>query len=243
MPENFPEKKLIPICLNSSRPLPEAGPGRKARATGSFTLVEFLIALSIFGIIVVSLYSAFRTGLSSYRKIDSAFTVSQTARSILNRMELELKNAFPLYKNKVNIEGTNNKLSFFCQAETFQKSRRMWQIRRLQYETGPGIFTRRCFSGLDGLFRNPVSVESEFPPEVSGLSFEYAASPSQGSSSYLEWLSQWPKKNDMNQSALPLAIKVRLTILDNNDGKNKAHEFTRLITIPWSENLSMIASP
>ena len=59
-----------------------------------FTLIELMIVIAIFSLLILSIYSAFRTGLLSHEKIDAATNLYQKARLSLGLIETELRNGF-----------------------------------------------------------------------------------------------------------------------------------------------------
>lgn len=64
---------------------------RYGRVTG-FTLIETLIAVTIFSIVAVVLYSIFRSGVISWRRIDKELESQQDIRYALDRLTADLKN-------------------------------------------------------------------------------------------------------------------------------------------------------
>ncbi|MCX5715091.1 MAG: prepilin-type N-terminal cleavage/methylation domain-containing protein, partial [Candidatus Omnitrophica bacterium] len=64
------------------------------KKTKAFSLVELLIASAIFAVVMVSIYSAFRTGIFGYKNIRENIEIYQSARFILERINLDLRNAF-----------------------------------------------------------------------------------------------------------------------------------------------------
>ena len=75
-----------------------------------FTLVELLVAISIFAVIAVVLYTCFRSGVVSYRRISDEVDSQQKLRYLLGKIEKDLKNAF--FITNVPFEGEDNRISF-----------------------------------------------------------------------------------------------------------------------------------
>jgi len=75
-----------------------------------FTLVELLVAIAIFSAIAVVLYSCFRGGIVSYRRISEEADSQQRLRYALMNMEKDLKNAF--FITSIPLEGEDKKVSF-----------------------------------------------------------------------------------------------------------------------------------
>ncbi|MCM8798947.1 MAG: prepilin-type N-terminal cleavage/methylation domain-containing protein [Candidatus Omnitrophica bacterium] len=62
----------------------------------SLTLVELLLAISIFSVVAVMLYSVFNMGITAWRKMEAVLERYQELRLLLDRMALELHNALDL---------------------------------------------------------------------------------------------------------------------------------------------------
>lgn len=147
------------------------------------TLIELLIALTIFSIIILSLYSAFYTGILSYRKIDSALQVYQTARVILERIETDLKNSFAYTRDDSKFKGDSHTLEFYTLVGSLP-----W---RISYELEGAKLKRACLENRDLSFT------------VQDISFQYDDQDF--------WPSQEEAKK-AQKSILPSAVKIKLNL-------------------------------
>lgn len=191
-----------------------------------FTLVELLIAVSIFSIIILSLFSAFQTGILSYKKIDSAFEVFQTARLILNRIEKDLKNTFIYYADDSKFIGNSKAMDFYSIIDIFDNEGNMnGVVCRIKYELAQEGLKRYCYKGIDALLENTGIGADILSSKIKEISFKYAY-PGTTPDKIYEWQEEpWPI--DENQKkALPLAVKIELTLKDNNE------VFTKIVPIP-----------
>ena len=76
----------------------------------NFTLLELLIALSLFATIMVSLYSALSVGIVAWKRGDRGSTVHQKARIILDTMSSDIRNC--VYFSYIQFVGKANEVYF-----------------------------------------------------------------------------------------------------------------------------------
>ena len=93
---------------------------KKRRA---FSLIELLIASAIFTVVAASIYTAFRTGMFGYKKIQENIEVEQAARFIFARINLDLRNAFSYSSEKSGFTGFKEGMSFYSLSGTFSGGR------------------------------------------------------------------------------------------------------------------------
>ncbi|MGD0335821.1 MAG: type II secretion system protein GspJ [Candidatus Omnitrophota bacterium] len=194
-----------------------------------FTLVELLIASSIATIIILSLYSAFQTGISSYKRADSVFEVSTNARIAFNRIELDLKNSFQYTQNDSHFKGTAGSMDFISLLDTYANGKLNPDICRIKYELVDGILRRYCYKGIDSLKK--VEALTQLPDEICGnvkaLSFRYAYATRNPSSPY-EWQESWPEESQLN--LVPIAVKITLT-LQQGEKRGDLVEFNKTVPL------------
>lgn len=83
------------------------------RGYTGFTLLEILIASTIFSIILITIYVSFNMGIKGYKKIQNNLNLYYQINNVLNRLELDLKNSFRYAKNDVRFLGEKNSVNFF----------------------------------------------------------------------------------------------------------------------------------
>jgi len=202
--------------------------------SAAFTLVELLIATAIFSVVALSLYSAFQTGILSYKRVDSAFNVFQTARILLNRLELDLKNAFVYAETDSKFSGSGSTLNFFSLIDSYEKDNICTNVCRVKYDLDGNVLKRTCFYGLQALNDNPEPKGEELSTDVKEISFYYAFATGNPDNPD-EWQDSWPKAGDANQKkSLPLAVKIILSVIqrDKNKKETGVIEFSRIIPLP-----------
>ncbi|MBU1870243.1 MAG: prepilin-type N-terminal cleavage/methylation domain-containing protein [Candidatus Omnitrophica bacterium] len=194
-----------------------------------FTLVELLLSAAILSIIMISLYAAFNTGLLSYKKIDSAFSVFQSARIILNRMERDIANTFAYKNDDSGFTGAQNGLDFFSIIDFYSSEGRMDpSVCRIRYELDSNSLKRYLLKGSDSLNDSNEKIEEILCANIQSFILKYAA-PSTGTTNPYEWQDSWPNDTDPQQKkSLPLAVKIELGISEGD----KTVVFTKIAPIP-----------
>jgi prepilin-type N-terminal cleavage/methylation domain-containing protein len=211
----------------------------------SFTLVELLISLAIFSVVILSIYSAFGTGITSYNRIDSAFTLYQRARVILKRMELDLNNGFvysPLGP-ETKFKGSEKTLEFFTVADIFQEDKIYSQVCRIKYSLNNDILTRTSYQGLAALETPEGITPDELASDVKDITFAYAYWNREANK--LDWENNWPREQEISSPAsLPLAVKITLSLIEKDKhGKQLgAVSFSKTVPLNGVESFSDASS-
>lgn len=186
----------------------------------AFTLVELLLAAAIFAVVVVSIFSAFHTGIFSYRNIDDAIELYQSARRALERMNLDVRNAFSYSADDAKFTGDANSISFLTLQETFSEDEVMRDYAFVSYSLEGGRLIRLCRKGKESL-NDKLAVEpDELAQGAEELVFSYGyVDKADGT---LKWKDAWD-----DAASFPAALKVTLSL------KNKANAaFERTIYLP-----------
>ena len=92
------------------------------KKNSAFTLIELLLGLSIFALIIVSIYSVFWGGIRLSRRAQEQGDVYREARWALELIDQELQNAVlynftKSYKDKTAFSGEKNQLTFILAKE------------------------------------------------------------------------------------------------------------------------------
>lgn len=200
-----------------------------------FTLIELLIVIAIFSLLILSIYSAFRTGLLSHEKIDSAASLYQKARLSLGLIEAELKNVFVYSKLDSGFIGNSDSMGFFSISDEYDKEGKVSNsIGYIRYKFYDNSLTRKLSEGIYALKAREALDEGgeSFLSGVEELSLQFAAPPAVSvvlPDKLYEWQDLWPKENDSDQKKqLPVAIKIKL-VLKQKD--NNSVEFNKVIPI------------
>ena len=198
-----------------------------------FTLVELLVAMSIFTAIAVVLYSCFRGGIVSYRRISEEADSQQRLRYVLLNMEKDLKNAFLM--TNIPFEGEDKKVSFTSMLT--DKENAPFNAGRISYYIKQGdnsyVLVRKTQSLQEALslFAAGYDTGAELMPGLlsgkeevvaeglSGIRFTYLYAENQQSipglegeteetSATYEWVDLW------EEESLPVAVSVEVIFSD-----------------------------
>jgi len=195
----------------------------------SFTLIELLIAVTITAVIILSVYSAFSTGILAYKKIDSAFDNFQEVRIILNRLETDLKNSFAYSKESSFFKGSASTLDFFNVSQIYDKDKQYSDVCRIKYELDGSSLKRTAYSGLTALTEDENVKPQDFSSSIKNINFEYAYI-SEGEKKDILWQNVWPQKDEQAKQ-LPLAVRVKLLLINTEAKQQKLLEFTKIIAL------------
>lgn len=189
----------------------------------ALTLVELLIASSIFVIVMVTIYSAFHSGIFGYRNIDENINIYQTARSILERINLDLRNSFTYSTDESKFEGENNRLGFLTLVDSYREENIVQDYAYVSYKLGENKFMRLCRKNQEAINDKSETEPEEMASDIDGINFSYGyIDPADKS---LKWKESWD-----NLKALPIAVRVKLTL------KNKTkQEFERIVYLPLAD--------
>ena len=214
----------------------------------ALTLVELLIASSIFVVVMVTIYSAFHSGIFGYRNIEETLDVYQTARSILGRINLDLRNSFAYSEDETKFVGEKNKISFLTLVDTYRQDKIVQDYAFVFYGIGKyktflttenqlKVIAKRfsCKLGDDNKLmrlcrknQEALKEDSEIQPEemadnVEKLNFTYF---------YFDTADSKLKEKDSwdHPKNLPVAVKVSLTIKAKIEQK-----FERTIYLPLAK--------
>lgn len=199
------------------------------------TFIEMLIGLTIFSIISASLYSAFFSSTSAWKKSEDLNRLYQEARWSLDNISRELHNAIIIsYKNRYPtfkvFDGESDRLSFLIVDD--------YEIKRVTYflETldknlndSESYLKRKESSLIDSLqLVSQGETQENFSSLVAkgGLKFSYAYSTAEEQDSEIEWKDKW-----QDSSVLPAGVKIEL-VLQNPGNADSNASFYRTVFIP-----------
>ena len=183
-----------------------------------FTLIELLIASAILSVVLVTVYSAFRTGIFGYRNIDEVIKDNNIARLILERINTDLRNSFCYSKEESFFSGSQNEIEFLCLSDVFLKDKLVRDYSRISYKFQNNKIYRLCRSNKESLNEDFLAEPEEISSNIESLVFNYGYL--NETTNLIEWKDIWQedKKNP------PQLVRVKLTL----EGKRKP-EFERTI--------------
>lgn len=186
----------------------------------AFTLLELLIASSIFIVLMVTIYSAFHSGIFGYRNIEENIDIYQAARLILERINLDLRNSFAYKVDDAKFTGSQSELSFFTLTDTFSQEGIVQEVASVTYKLEENKLMRLCRENQDALNDKSDAEPQEMASNLKEIVFNYGYL--KAGSQEIEW-----KDTSDNQIILPYAVKVTLILRVKTE-----YTFERTIYLP-----------
>ncbi|MDD5428426.1 MAG: prepilin-type N-terminal cleavage/methylation domain-containing protein [Candidatus Omnitrophica bacterium] len=213
---------------------------KREKPPAGFTFIELIIAVTIFSIIAVSIYSTFHAGIKVWLKTSPMIEANQALRVFFNTVSLDLKNAVAYYgkeevlskpgfgqeyEGKINFEGAPDRISFITVISVSGPGAGMHdELARVTYlydkanKTVKRLVATRA-EGLDEA--NAKAFDMLYGVEEKDLGFLYCYKDMISNSEYeYEWKDAWEEKNVVN---IPRGVKIR------------AGGFTKTVFIPSGE--------
>ena len=148
-----------------------------------FTFIELIISVTIFSIVIVSVYGVFYMGIKSWKRAQGEKSLQEIRLAFL-KMEKELKNTFFFSDDK--FKGTSKNMSFPLVISD--------EVYTIIYSVNEDEN-----SGLSQILRTKGEEEKEITPSMKSIKFEYAAI-----SGDIEWKDSW------NEDTLPYGVRISL---------------------------------
>jgi len=206
----------------------------------AFTLIELLISITIFATIAVVLYSCFRVGVVSWRRIGSELAFQQKIRSSLGSINKDFKNM--LYISNIPFEGSAEKISFVTSAAVSDDAD--INIAKVSYYQIPGkegsskfTLIKTIESLKDAISSEPegkegVLQETKLLDAISELKFSYLVISQKGlqdEETKYEWVDFWEA-----EEGLPVGMKIEFIVTNPEDDKEV--KLSRRIWAPAAES-------
>ena len=212
--------------------------GRMGSVTG-FTLIELLIASAVFGAVLVSIYAAFQTGMFGYKRIDETIRVNQEARRIMERINQDLRNAFPYSEdNTANFTGSAEEMKFFTLIDSYTQESIVKEYASVEYKITGNQLTRKCLKGRESKISNPTTLPDEMADNVEAFYLKYIEFDPAGAKKEKDTWGQAGATED-ELKKIPAGVKITLTLTNFlnkvEELKNKkklTYTFERTIYLP-----------
>ncbi|GEM_PF-798219 len=196
----------------------------KKKILAGFTLLEALIASLIFLVIMMTIYSSFHAGIFGYKNIEEIVDAYQSARQILERINLDVRNSFAFSEEQTKFSGNADGVNFLTIVDTYDLDMFAQHYAFVGYQIEGNKLTRICRKGKESLNNNSQIQSEELALNAGTIVFSYG-SRSDGQED-LKWKDTWGSADGPSeeQKILPVAVKVKLAI------KNRAeYGFERTI--------------
>lgn len=186
------------------------------------TLIELIVAVSIFAVISVAVYSTFAMGLSIWRRTQKAQVMYQNIRLALDEMARDLQNAVVYFDSSqttaINFEGEKDRISFYSLVDGYQTTPPYPQLRKISYTLGDSGNLQRLEQVHQGADIAPET--EEIASQVANLSFFYSYEDN-GALGY-EWRRDWEPNE-----RIPESVRIELEL---NTGNKPV--FSKYVFIP-----------
>ncbi|MBI4388012.1 MAG: prepilin-type N-terminal cleavage/methylation domain-containing protein [Candidatus Omnitrophica bacterium] len=173
---------------------------QQANARG-FTLVEAVIAIALFVVIAITAYSAFRSGLLAYGRVEADLGKGYEIKMLTDLMNQELRNA--MYYADFLFQGESDSISFPCRLRRYDGKKMTEDLYLVTYR-----FRSRKLERSEKKWRKKSLREeegsSESLLELENFRFQFAYKKKNDG---VEWRSEWGKKPYLG---LPRGIRAIL---------------------------------
>lgn len=193
-----------------------------------FTLIELLIAISMLAVVMLVVYSSFSCGIFGYRNIEDTIDTYQASRIIINRMNLDLRNAFIYSKDKAGFIGSSEEMNFFTLVDRYAEDKILPEIASVSYKLENGKLMRRARKGHEALKDDSLILAEEMYAQAK-IKFEYGYMAA--GTQEISFKDSWGDAGSPSEViSLPSAVKVELILT----GKSK-EKFQRVIYLPLGQ--------
>jgi len=201
----------------------------------AFTLMELLVAVSIFSIVMLCLYAVFSGGIRVWRRQEESFKYAHTTRLALDKMAKELRNTInystpeaeePESEN-FKFTGERDKISFMTVIGA--------DIAKVSYffennESGNNLLKRISVLQKEG-FNEEDQKEEILVSYLNEASFEYVSEAGESDSS-VTWGDSWVAGEGEQESKIPKGVRVILVFKENETEQGEEEIFKKAIFIP-----------
>ena len=213
-----------------------------------FTLVELLVAVTIFSIIAAALYSGLNAGIRVWRRSENNIKLHQTMRLALDGMAGELRNSVNfnetadsqdegesetepeeefeiVEKQDLVFSGAKTEISFVSLITRFLDDEQIFrkELAKLTYSVNSKSELMRKIAFQSEGFKAVDSPDEMIVEGVSELRFEYSYKPYEEEDEAV-WKEDW-----RGQENVPMGVKIYLLVKPENDAPA---EFLKTVFIP-----------
>ena len=204
--------------------------GAMTKARG-FTFIELLIAVSIFAVVAIALYSTFFAGISVWKRSGEDGNIYQDARFVFDDITKDLKNS--LYggedeKSAFAFSGNAQEIIFITlEPLFFEEDISRKELVKVAYSVDgeEGQLIRRM-AGKSLGFDIEKAEKEILLKDVEEFTFMYCYDSGDEDEPYI-WKEEW----DDEKMRVPRGVKVSFSI-KAEEGKKKAPEFSKIIFVP-----------
>ncbi len=197
----------------------------KVKSLTGFTFIEILLAMALFSVVAVTMYSLLGAGMEIWKRGQYDGGLYQQARLTLNMLARELKNAPPVYYKKLDLffEGENNKISFpsLINAAAPDKESQ-FALGRVSYfleqSQGRDFYTlKRWEESFTDIQGKTESLPEILAVEVKDLKFQYYYEKKEGEEVHSQWQDEWLFKEKFPYP--PRGVRMFLTLIEKDSSQ------------------------
>ncbi len=198
---------------------------------GAFTFIELLIAVSIFAVVAIALYSTFFAGIMVWKRSGEGGGLYQDVKFTFDYINRDLKNAVTYTTDEESalvFSGTASEVSFVTLEPSFLENGMAGrELISVSYglEEEEGQLTRRAAGISLGLDTEKAEKEILLKG-VEDFKFEYCYDSGDEDEPYL-WKEEWEHEG----MKVPRGIRLSFLIKSEKGGKG-ASEFSKIIFVP-----------
>jgi general secretion pathway protein J len=200
--------------------------GTQHAAHGGFTLIEILLAISIFAMVIGVMFSSFRVGISSWEKGERDIEFYQKMRAVTELLYREISSTYPYWitpgeldthKNYFAFFGAPNSIKFVSYANMHKRTSGLSLLDIWQDSTGLMLGEAGALaSNQSDLEAIPIRDDDHamvLSSDIRDISFRYFDRKKGDEEG--EWLEQWdPQDKNMR---LPLFVEVTFSFVGARD--------------------------
>lgn len=195
----------------------------KKRSLSAFTFIELIIAITIFSIIAVSIYSTVRAGIRVWHRANSVIEVNQEMRIFFDMVSSDMKNAVAYYtttsEGRMNFEGMPSRISFMTLVNVSGQDVALHQelARVAYYFDTSSKSIKRILATKEAGFNETNGITAELVNNIDAVSFNYCYKPLSSEDDYV-WKDVWE-----DGGRIPRGVRI------------KTGSFEKTIFIPTGE--------
>ncbi len=197
----------------------------------AFTFVELLIAVSIFAVVALALYSTFFAGISVWKRSGEGGNITQAMRFILDDMARDLRNAVYLTGEEESVfvfSGDSEGLVFFSiEPSSLGETISQRELVKLSYSYDKDekqLLRRRA--DKEAGFDLEEAKKEILLGDIDEFKIEYCYDTGDDDDPY-EWKDEWEQK----ENRLPRGVRLTFR-LAGADRDEKPVSFSRIMYVP-----------
>lgn len=207
--------------------------------TGGFTLMETLLAITLFAIVVSSSYGVFQMGVQIWKRTTGSVRYENKAFMALEKMQTDIQSTLPVFKIEETILEKTRHMEFSADETSFlfpasvivegAKGELNYQYGGQGYawNSSKQVLCKQVLSAQDFLLRKKPSCKTVLT-DVRSANFEYLVGNSVTKSH--SWYRDWKGKDQV-----PRAVRFQIEIAPKDRNKYKPLSFTKTFWVPVSD--------